>query len=106
MEMRTVDTNQFLGIEVNPRAAAIADLVLWVGCLQWHYRTRDLSQIAEPIIGTFYNTECQDAVLAWDAVEPVLDDNGEPVTCWDGRTTNRCSSAIRRVSTFRGTRLQ
>ena len=26
-------------------------------------------------------------MLAWDAVEPVLDENGEPVTHWDGRTT-------------------
>ena len=27
------------GIEINPRAAAIADLVLWIGYLQWHFRT-------------------------------------------------------------------
>tara|TARA_R110002072_G_scaffold179059_1_gene335062 strand:- start:122522 stop:126055 length:3534 start_codon:yes stop_codon:yes gene_type:complete len=86
-ELLTVDPHQFLGIEVNPRAAAIADLVLWIGYLQWHIRTRDLSQIAEPIIRKFHNIECRDAVLAWDAVEPVLDDNGEPVTRWDGRTT-------------------
>jgi hypothetical protein len=26
-----VDPHQLLGIEVNPRAAAIADLVLWIG---------------------------------------------------------------------------
>ena len=36
----TVDPHQFLGIEVNPRAAAIAELVLWIGYLQWHFRTR------------------------------------------------------------------
>ena len=86
-ELLTVDPHQFLGIEVNPRAAAIADLVLWIGYLQWHIRTRDLSQIPEPIIRKFHNIECRDAVLAWDAVEPVIDDNGEPVTRWDGRTT-------------------
>jgi hypothetical protein len=34
----TIDPHQFLGIEVNPRAAAIADLVLWSGYLQWHFR--------------------------------------------------------------------
>jgi hypothetical protein len=36
----TVDPHQLLGIEVNPRAAAIADVVLWIGYLQWHFRTR------------------------------------------------------------------
>ena len=36
----TVDPHQFLGLEINPRAAAIAELVLWIGYLQWHFRTR------------------------------------------------------------------
>ena len=36
----TVDPHQLLGIEINPRAAAIAELVLWIGYLQWHFRTR------------------------------------------------------------------
>ena len=34
----TVDPHQLKGIEINPRAAAIADLVLWIGYLQWHFR--------------------------------------------------------------------
>ena len=85
-EFITVDPHQFHGIEVNPRAAAIADLVLWIGYLQWHLRTRDLSQLHEPIIQKFHNIECRDAVLAWDAVEPVKDEHGQPVTRWDGRT--------------------
>jgi hypothetical protein len=29
----------FYGIELNPRAAAIAEQVLWIGFLQWHLRT-------------------------------------------------------------------
>ncbi|PSJ20189.1 class I SAM-dependent DNA methyltransferase, partial [Halomonas sp. ND22Bw] len=33
----TVDPHQFLGIELNVRAAAIAELVLWIGYLQQHY---------------------------------------------------------------------
>jgi len=28
-----------MGLEVNPRAAKIADVVLWIGYLQWHFRT-------------------------------------------------------------------
>ncbi|MDB5391908.1 MAG: hypothetical protein JWM11_7554, partial [Planctomycetaceae bacterium] len=88
-EFYTVDPHQFLGIEVNPRAAAIADLVLWIGYLQWHIRTRDLSDISEPIIRKFHNIECRDAVLAWDSVEPVVDADGKPVTRWDGRTMKK-----------------
>src|SRR5690606_26545694 len=83
----TVDPHQFLGIEVNPRAAAIAELVLWIGYLQWHFRTRGQVLPAEPVLRDFRNIECRDAVLAWDAVEPVVDDDGQPVTRWDGVTT-------------------
>jgi hypothetical protein len=81
-----VDPHQFLGIEVNPRAAAIADLVLWIGYLQWHYRTRGHTTPAEPIIKNYRNIERRDAVLAWDRKEAVLDDALRPVTRWDGRT--------------------
>ena len=79
--------NQFLGIEVNPRAAAIAELVLWIGALQWHYRTRGSVRPPQPIIRNFHNIECRDAVLVWDATEPVLNPAGQPVTRWDGHTT-------------------
>ncbi|MFP4421527.1 MAG: class I SAM-dependent DNA methyltransferase [Desulfococcaceae bacterium] len=82
----TVSPEQFLGIEVNPRAAAIAELVLWIGYLQWHTRILEDSEIAEPIIKDYHNIECRDAVLAWDSVEPLLDEKGAPVTRWDGRT--------------------
>jgi len=83
----TVGPHQFLGIEVNPRATAIAELVLWIGYLQWHFRSRGNVMPPEPVISAGGNIECRDAVLEWDAEEPVLDDSGEPVTRWDGRTT-------------------
>jgi hypothetical protein len=83
----TVDPHQLLGIEVNPRAAAITDMVLWIGYLQWHFRTRGEVMPPEPVIKKFSNVECRDAVLAYDGTEPVMDDQGRPVTRWDGRTT-------------------
>ena len=83
----TVDPHQLLGIEVNPRAAAITDMVLWIGYLQWHFRTRGHVLPPEPVIKKFHNVECRDAVLAYDGVEPVVDGNGQAVTRWDGRTT-------------------
>jgi hypothetical protein len=35
----TVTLQQLRGIELNPRAAALAELVLWIGYLQWQIRT-------------------------------------------------------------------
>ena len=84
-----VDPHQFLGLEVNPRAAVIADLVLWLGYLQWHLRTRAGETPQEPILKNFRNVECRDAVLSYDRVEEVKDADGHPLTRWDGRTTKK-----------------
>ncbi len=84
MESVSVNPQQFLGIEVNPRAAKIAEMVLWIGYLQWHFRTHGNVAPPEPILRDFHNIECRDAVLAWDAIEPVVDAAGQAVTRWDG----------------------
>ncbi|MHC1789527.1 class I SAM-dependent DNA methyltransferase [Solidesulfovibrio sp.] len=86
MARMTVDPSQFLGLEVNPRAAAIAELVLWIGYLQWHFRTFGNVQPSEPIIKDFHGIENRDALLVWDAIETLIDEHGQPVTHWDGRT--------------------
>ncbi|MGV0976859.1 MAG: class I SAM-dependent DNA methyltransferase, partial [Azonexus sp.] len=83
----TVDPHQFLGLELNPRAAAIAELVLWIGYLQWHFRTRSAGLPPSPILRDFRNIECRDAVLAHDGSEPLCDQNGIPQSRWDGKTT-------------------
>lgn len=80
----TVDPHQFLGMEINPRAAAIAELVLWIGYLQWHYRLNDRLDLPEPILRDFKNIECRDALIEYDSREPERDENGDPVTIWDG----------------------
>ncbi len=82
----TVDPHQLLGIEVNPRAAAIAEAVLWIGYLQWHFRTQSSAVPPQPVLRDFKNIECRDAVLAWDSVEYETDAQGRAVTRWDGRT--------------------
>ena len=82
----TVDPHNLLGIELNPRAAAIAEVVLWIGYLQWHFRTRGDVSPPIPVIRDFRNIECRDAVLAYDKVELVVDERGVPVTRWDGET--------------------
>ncbi|HAI58749.1 MAG TPA: SAM-dependent methyltransferase, partial [Xanthomonadaceae bacterium] len=82
----TVDPHNLLGIEINPRAAAIAEVVLWIGYLQWHFRTRGNVSPPTPVIRDFRNIENRDAVLAYDRVELVADERGLPVTRWDGKT--------------------
>lgn len=82
----TVDPHQFLGIELNPWAAAVAELVLWIGYLQWHFRTHGKASPAEPVLRDFKNIENRDAVLTWEAMTPRLDKAGQPITRWDGET--------------------
>jgi hypothetical protein len=62
----TVSPRQLLGMELNPRAAAIADVVLRIGYLQWHLRTHGLTQLAEPLLDNYQNIKQQDAVLSYD----------------------------------------
>ena len=81
----TVDPHQFLGLEINPRAVAIAEMVLWIGYLQWHYRLyQRLDNLPEPILRDFKNIEHRDALMEYDDREPVINEPGEPVTIWDG----------------------
>lgn len=82
----TVDPHQLRGIEINPRAAAITDLVLWIGYLQWHFRTKGDTLPQEPVLKKFDNIECRDAVLAYDSKELARDEHGKPLTRWDGKT--------------------
>lgn len=70
LDKQAVDPHQFLGLELNPRAAAIAELVIWLGYLQWHFRTRGGTP-SEPILRDFKNinfgkSSGYDAVLTWD----------------------------------------
>ena len=88
-EGETVTLQQLLGIELNPSAAALAELVLWIGWLQWHIRARGNAAVAEPVVHDYRNIDCRDAVLAWDAQEPAHDAAGQPRTRWDGVTYKR-----------------
>ncbi len=81
--MQSVDPHQFLGIEKNPRAAPIAELVLWIGYIQWWFRTRDRSVLQEPILRKFDNITIGDAVLAYDREDLLTDEKGRPITRQD-----------------------
>lgn len=82
----TITPENFLGIEVNPRAAAIAQLVIWIGYLQWHFRTVGPGQMpVEPILRDIRTIDTRDALIAWRERRP-LKENGKAVTIWDGTT--------------------
>lgn len=82
----TVDPHQFLGLELNPRAAAISELVLWIGYLQWNLRTLGGAAPTDPVLKAYGNVEVADAILTYDLLPPVVMANGQRKTRWDGET--------------------
>ena len=68
----TVSPSQLLGIELNPRAAAIAEVVLWIGYLQWHFRTfGSADRLDPPLLREYGNIVNRDAVLDEDGTPAV-----------------------------------
>ena len=83
----TITPENFLGIEINPRAAAIAQLVLWIGYLQWHFRVNGRDRAPpEPILRDIRTIENRDALIDYDERVLERDAGGVPVTRWDGET--------------------
>ncbi|MEW4461480.1 DNA methyltransferase [Roseibium algicola] len=77
----SVMPEQFLGMEINSRAVRIAELVLWIGYLQWHLKTRK-GPPPEPVIHDSDHVIEKDAVLTWDGYpeRPLKRDaTGKPV---------------------------
>ncbi|MCC6527290.1 MAG: class I SAM-dependent DNA methyltransferase [Polyangiaceae bacterium] len=91
LEAERVTPAQFHGIEVKPWAREIAELVLWIGYLQWHFRIHGKGKpVPEPVLRDYKNIECRDALLVWHGEpELVRDAQGKPVTRWDGETMKR-----------------
>jgi hypothetical protein len=89
----TVNPSQFLGIEIKRWSKEIAEMVLWIGYLQWHLKAYGRGErkvpVPEPVLRDYKNIECRDAVLAYDKKEVVLDDKGIPVSRWDGETMKK-----------------
>jgi hypothetical protein len=65
LDRHEVDPHQFLGLELNARARHIAELVLWIGFLQWHKRNRG-ELPSDPVLRDYGNIQQGDAVLTWD----------------------------------------
>lgn len=83
----TITPENFLGIEINPRAAAIAQLVLWIGYLQWHFRVNGADRAPpEPILRDVRTIENRDALIDYDDKVLERDEHGQPLSRWDGET--------------------
>ena len=85
----TVTPRQFFGLDLNERAVAIADLVLWLGHIKWQLRTSGLDSISDPVLEKLGNIRHQDAILAYDSKVLARDEDGIPVTRWNGYSYKR-----------------
>ncbi|MDR0465801.1 MAG: class I SAM-dependent DNA methyltransferase [Deltaproteobacteria bacterium] len=81
-----IDPRQFFGLEINPRAAQIAELVLWIGYLQWHYRTYGKVKPPLPVIKQFDNIQNKDALVAYKSWQYATDEDGMFRTRWNGES--------------------
>ena len=86
LDGETVNPRQFYGLEINPRAVPIADLVLWIGFLKWQLRTTEAKNLPEPILHAYGTIKHQDALLAYDSMEMLRGRDGKPLSRWDGET--------------------
>jgi hypothetical protein len=91
MEMQgfRVRPEQFIGLEINQQAVAIAQLVLWIGYFQWQRKTTGKADTGDrPLLPKDKSIFEQDAVLAYDERTPRRDlQSGEILTVWNGYTT-------------------
>ncbi|MCC7389860.1 MAG: class I SAM-dependent DNA methyltransferase [Phycisphaerales bacterium] len=76
-----VRPTQLRGIEINPYAAELAQVVIWIGYLQW-MRDNGFRAPANPILEPMRSIENRDAILAWE------DEAGAPIPVW--REGARC----------------
>ena len=57
------------GIEINPYAAELARVSVWIGEIQW-MRRNGFSESRDPILKPLDTIECRDAILTEDGTEP------------------------------------
>ena len=68
-EFPQVGPENVQGIEINPFAAELARISVWIGEIQW-MRRHGFSEGRDPILKPLQNVECRDAILARDGTEP------------------------------------
>ena len=61
------------GIEINPYAAELARVAVWIGEIQW-MRRNGFSEARDPILKPLDMIECRDGIIAPDGTEPAWPD--------------------------------
>lgn len=79
LDRHTVTPEQFLGLEKNARAVPIAEMVMWIGYLQWHFTIHGRAMPAEPILKDYGAIRHADALISHDPPELIRDGAGRPV---------------------------
>ncbi|GMV41595.1 MAG: hypothetical protein AMXMBFR64_33110 [Myxococcales bacterium] len=87
LEGAAVVPGHMLGLEVKPWAAEIAQLVLWIGHLQWELHHGRQTTIRDPVLPEERSIACWDALIGWDRVAERRGPDGAVITRWDGLTT-------------------
>ncbi len=82
LDGHTVSPEQFWGLEKNANAAWIAEMVMWIGYLQWHFRVFGDAKPSEPILKNYERIQQTDALLSWSRRELKRDARGRP-TFWN-----------------------
>ena len=67
-ELPRIDPGNVRGIEVNPYAAELARVSVWIGQTQWMLRNG--FGTSKPILSPLDNVECRDAILSPDGSDP------------------------------------
>ena len=81
-----IDPHQFLGLEINTRATQIAEMVLWIGYLRWHFRAHGLVTPPMPVIRKFGNIQQNDAVIEYAGSDLAVGESGKPISRRDRET--------------------
>ncbi|GAW39980.1 hypothetical protein SH203_00367 [Brevundimonas sp. SH203] len=66
---QVVSPEQFYGVEKNANAAWIAEMVMWIGYLQWYFKATGGASPSEPILKNFRTIRHADALLEWARME-------------------------------------
>ncbi|MBK9752515.1 MAG: class I SAM-dependent DNA methyltransferase [Nannocystis sp.] len=101
----SVRPGQFWGIEQKPWAAKVAELVLWIGYLQWQVSAGRLPRMREPLIQDLHHIETGDALIRWERREQQRGEDGAPALQAVGVTARRGARAMVPIERYVGVRV-
>lgn len=103
MPGETVHPAQFFGIELKPWAAKIAELVLWIGYLQWQVSAGRLHWMRDPLLQDLHHIRNADALIKHnEKPDDVIDKDGKPVLRARGVTNKQADRVMVAVTEYTG----